>query len=138
MSKRKVHEKELRLADNSSASSGVAASLNQVEGVSTKKVRFAFKAVAFIAAVITLSWFFEGMREIGKEVSLVGVAYLFFGTTLTILLLLIQGYWIYIEEKSKGTLVKKIKLFDKIERASNAASQKRDGTDSSETRRGDR
>ncbi len=79
------------------------------------KVRLPIRLFAFTLTVITLSWFFEGWREIQKEPGLVSGAYLFFGTTFTLLLLAVQGYWIYIEEKSTGKLVRKVKLFDRIE-----------------------
>jgi hypothetical protein len=83
--------------------------------VKPAKVRLPIRLFAFTLTVITLSWFFEGWREIQKEPGLVSCAYLFFGITLTGLLLTLQGYWIYIEEKSTGKLVRKVKLFDKIE-----------------------
>jgi hypothetical protein len=83
--------------------------------VKPTKVRLPVRLVAFALTVITLSWFFEGWREIQREPGLVSCAYLFFGITLTGLLLAVQGYWIYIEEKSTGKLVRKVKLFDKIE-----------------------
>lgn len=79
------------------------------------KVRLPIRLFAFTLTVITLSWFFEGWREVQKEPGLIPCAYLFFGTTLTLFLLAVQGYWIYIEEKSTGKLVRKVKLFDKIE-----------------------
>ncbi len=83
--------------------------------VKPTKVRLPIRLAAFALTVITLSWFFEGWREIQNEPGLVACAYLFFGITLTGLLLTVQGYWIYIEEKSTGKLVRKVKLFDKIE-----------------------
>jgi len=83
--------------------------------VKPAKVRLPVRLFAFTLTVITLSWFFEGWREIQKEPGLISCAYLFFGITLTGLLLTVQGYWIYIEEKSTGKLVRKVKLFDKIE-----------------------
>lgn len=79
------------------------------------KVRFAFKAAAFIASVITLSWFFEGWRKVNEALTIAHVGILVGGTLLTLALIGLQAYWIYIEEKSKGTLKKKIGLFDKIE-----------------------
>lgn len=83
--------------------------------VKPAKVRLPIRLFAFSLTVITLSWFFEGWREVQKEPGLIPCAYLFFGTTLTMLLLGVQAYWIYIEEKSTGKLVRKVKLFDKIE-----------------------
>lgn len=79
------------------------------------KVRFAIKAAAFIASVISLSWFFEGWRKINESATLMHFGILIGGTLVTLALIGLQAYWIYIEEKSKGTLKKKIGLFDKIE-----------------------
>ncbi|HEY9713607.1 MAG TPA: hypothetical protein V6C72_09050 [Chroococcales cyanobacterium] len=78
------------------------------------KVKFSHKAMVFIAAVISLSWFFEGWRGIHKEASLVHYGTLIGGTLLTVALLGMYGYWIYFEEKSKGTLRKRIALFETI------------------------
>lgn len=93
----------------------VSAGVEMEALVKPAKVRLPIRLFAFTLTVITLSWFFEGWREIQKEPSLVSGAYLFFGTTFTLLLLAVQGYWIYIEEKSTGKLVRKVKLFDSIE-----------------------
>lgn len=79
------------------------------------KVRFAFKAAAFIASVISLSWFFEGWRKINEEATIIHFGILIGGTLLTLALIGLQAYWIYIEEKTKGTLKKRIGVFDKIE-----------------------
>jgi len=83
--------------------------------VKPNKVKLPIRLAAFALTVITLSWFFEGWREIQREPGLVSVSYLFFGTILTLMLLTVQGYWIYIEEKSTGKLVRKVKFFDAIE-----------------------
>lgn len=77
------------------------------------KVAFKFKVLAFVLTTITLSWFFEGCREI-REISLYSVSMLVGGTFLTLALLGMQGYWIYIEEKMKGTLKKRIGIFEAI------------------------
>ena len=87
-----------------------------------KKVRLAYKAAAFIAAVITLSWFFEGTRQVGQSVNLQSVGILAAGTVLTMFLLAVQAFWMYVEEKSKGTLTKRIKMFDSIEVSLEASS----------------
>ncbi len=78
------------------------------------KVGFALKAVAFCAAVVSLSWFFQGWREVNQAPGVASVALLIFGTSLTLLILGVMGYWTYFEEKSKGTLKKKIKLYEDI------------------------
>src|SRR5580658_1325096 len=79
-----------------------------------KVASFQMKAIAFVLAVIALSWFFEGWREVQKGPTLLHCAVLFAGTTATLLMLGVQGYWIYIEEKLKGTLKKRIGLFERI------------------------
>lgn len=78
------------------------------------KIKFALKAVAFCAAVISLSWFFQGWREVNQAPSPGSFALLIFGTSLTLLILGVMGYWTYFEEKSKGTLRKRIKLYEDI------------------------
>jgi hypothetical protein len=92
------------------------------------KVKFALKAAAFIATVITLSWFFEGCREVKTGCTLSHVAVLVLGTGTTIFMLCVQAYWIYIEEKVRGTLKRRVGLFEKIY----AWSNERNGGDSGE------
>lgn len=79
------------------------------------KIRFAFKAIAFIASVISLSWFFEGWRKVNEAATAMHFGILIGGTLLTLALIGMQAYWIYIEEKTRGTLKKRIGVFDKIE-----------------------
>jgi len=79
------------------------------------KVKFQVKLVAFIAATFFLSIFFEGYRQVSKEPSLFHFALLLIGTVMTGLLIWLQAFWIYIEEKSKGALTKKVVHFDKLE-----------------------
>ena len=43
-----------------------------------------------------------------------GVLILTAGTLLTLGLLVLQGYWIYFDEKSKGTLCRKISFYDRL------------------------
>jgi hypothetical protein len=83
-------------------------------GAATFKVAFAPKAIAFILTTVALSWFFEGWREVAKEVTLPHCLVLFAGVAFTALLLGVQGYWIYVEEKLKGALKKRIGLFETI------------------------
>lgn len=78
------------------------------------KIRFALKLVAFIAAVISLSWFFQGWREVNQTPGIASFALLAFGTSLTLLILGVMGYWTYFEEKSKGTLRKRIAIYEDI------------------------
>ena len=81
---------------------------------SVLKIRFLPKAIVFVGAVLTLSWFFEGWRRINTEPGIMGYVILVGGTVGTAFLLTLSAYRIYIEEKSRGALKRKIKLFDKI------------------------
>lgn len=83
------------------------------------KVKFIFKLINFCCAVLTLSWFFEGWRQVNANPSVEHFALLLVGTVLTILFLGVHGYWVYIEEKSKGTLKRQFGLFEKIHAATN-------------------
>jgi len=72
------------------------------------------KVAGFVGAVITLSWFFQGCRDCAESVTFPHVFTMFAGITLTLVLLMVQGYWVYIEEKLKGTLRKRIGLYERI------------------------
>lgn len=78
------------------------------------KVKFVYKFVNFSLAAYSLSWFFEGWREINKDLSVGNAAILVAGTVATLFFLAVHFYWIYFEEKSKGTLKKRVELFEKI------------------------
>jgi len=118
--------KDLRATNKGITTGDVTAAAVEAQVlVKPAKVKLSLRLFTFTLTVITLSWFFEGWREIQREPGFVSVAYLFFGTTLTLLLLAVQGYWIYIEEKSTGKLVRKVKLFDKIEAKLLARQQER-------------
>ncbi len=98
------------------------------------KVKFKVKAVAFSMAVITLSWFFEGWRKIHEGLSFAHVGILLTGIVGTVLLVSLMSFWIYVEEKEKGTLVRRLKLFDSLHesmlnaRTGRAESAQRKGT----------
>lgn len=77
------------------------------------KIKFALKAVVFCFSVVTLSWIFEGLRQCKGEATPQGLAYLLGGIVLTLLLVVMQGFFIYCEERSKGARTRKIALFDK-------------------------
>ncbi len=77
------------------------------------KVNFLLKVAAFCLSVVTLSWFFEGMRQCKEVASAQGLAYLIGGTVFTLLLVFLQGFFIYCEERSKGRHTRSIALFDK-------------------------
>lgn len=87
------------------------------------KVKFVYKFVNFCLAAYSLSWFFEGWREINKELSPNNAAILSAGTLATLFFLAVHFYWIYFEEKSKGTLKKRVELFEKIHLATQTKRQ---------------
>ncbi len=78
------------------------------------KISFRNKALAFIGTTIALSWFFEGWRRNQFQSHAPHIFVIVAGTALTIALLAVQGYWIYIEEKLRGTLKKRIGFYEKI------------------------
>jgi hypothetical protein len=82
-----------------------------------RKISFKAKTIAFLLATLSLSWFFEGWRQINSTANLGGWAIFALGIVSTLLTVGIWAYWIYIEEKSKGTLRKRIGLFESIERS---------------------
>lgn len=79
-----------------------------------QKVKFIYKLINFSCAAYSLSLFFEGWREFPKDTRLANGALLVAGTLLTLLFLGVHAYWVYFEEKAKGTLKKRIQLFEKI------------------------
>jgi hypothetical protein len=79
-----------------------------------KKITLAHKIIAFVASVIALSWFFAGWRAVNESTAPGGWLLLLGGTLATVLLVGLQGYWIYFEEKEKGTLRRRIDLFERI------------------------
>lgn len=80
------------------------------------KVRFKAKAAAFVLATLSLSWFFEGWRQINTVGNIQSYAIIILGTASTLFTLCVWAYWIYMEEKSKGTLKKRIVLFESVSR----------------------
>jgi hypothetical protein len=79
------------------------------------KIKFQVKALALVFSVLSLSWFFEGVRQIKTGVTFGHCVLLLSATVLTLALLWIQAFWIYLEEKSKGTLKKTVVHFDRLE-----------------------
>jgi hypothetical protein len=77
-------------------------------------IHWSYKLSAFIASVITLSWFFAGWRQVCESGTFMDWALLAAGTLSTIILLLLQGYWIYFDEKAKGSLKKHITFYEYI------------------------
>lgn len=79
------------------------------------KVRLPIKLTVIVLSVLALSWFFEGLRQVQHGLTLGHIAVFLGGVISTAVLLWVQGFWIYLEEKYKGTLRKKIEHFDKLE-----------------------
>lgn len=77
-------------------------------------IHLSVRVAAFIASVIFLSWCFAGYRSIRQAPSLTHWEFLAGSVLMTILMLGLQGYWIYFDEKDKGTLRRRIALFERI------------------------
>lgn len=78
------------------------------------RIHWSIRYSAFIASVFTLSLFFAGWRELMEQGRMSGAFLLATGVVSTLLLLGLQGYWIYFEEKNKGTLRRHIRLFEAL------------------------
>ncbi len=78
------------------------------------KVKTPIKLLALVCSVVALSWFFEGYRQVSQSPSITHVAVLILGIASTVFFLWLQAFWIYVEEKSKGTLTKQIAHFDRL------------------------
>lgn len=79
------------------------------------KVKPHIKWTVIIFSVLALSCVFEGWRQVQKELTFLHALILMGGILATALLLWVQGFWIYIEEKYKGTLRKRVEHFEKLE-----------------------
>jgi hypothetical protein len=79
------------------------------------KVKLPWKVVAFVAATISLSLWFESWRQVSRVQSLAHIMFFLAATLLTLLLVWLQAFWIYLEEKSKGTLTRRVAYFDQLE-----------------------
>lgn len=77
-------------------------------------IHWSLKWSIFAASVVSLSWFFAGWRAVNEHGALADWGLLAGGTATTLLLLSVQGYWIYFDEKAKGRLTKRVDLFEKI------------------------
>jgi hypothetical protein len=80
------------------------------------KLKTWVKLAAFVAATFSLSLFFEGWRQIHQNPNLQNILLFAVGIFSTIFLLWLNALWIYLEEKSKGTLAKRVVHFDKLEK----------------------
>lgn len=77
-------------------------------------IHWSIKWSVFAASVISLSWFFAGWRQVNQTGQLTDWALLAIGTLLTLGFIMVQGYWIYFEEKKKGRLTKRIALYERV------------------------
>lgn len=77
-------------------------------------IHWSIKWSAFIASTVSLSWFFAGWRQVNASGQLGDWGLLFAGIAVTLLLVMVQGYWIYAEEKGKGRLTKRFGMYEKI------------------------
>lgn len=77
------------------------------------KLPWTIKLPVFVASIVSLSWFFAGWRAVNEHPDLSACLLLFAGVLLTVFFVLVQAYWIYFEEKKKGSLKKTIALFEK-------------------------
>jgi hypothetical protein len=68
-----------------------------------------------ILSIFAMSLIFEGWRQLKTGLTLEHSLVLLLGIFSTAVLLWIQAFWIYVEEKSKGTLKKKIVHFDRLD-----------------------
>ena len=89
-------------------------------GIKPFKVKLSIKFAVIMLSVLALSLFFEGCRQIKEGITLEHIAVLIGGTLFTAILLLLQAFWIYLEEKYKGTLRRKNAHFEKAEEYWNA------------------
>lgn len=88
-----------------------------------EKMPKALTMSVFVLSIISLSWFFAGWRQVHETNNFGDWALLISGTLLTCLFVFLQAYWIYCEEKSKGTLRKQIVFFEKINQRVNVYRQ---------------
>ena len=112
-------------SDHAAPAGGVSPGDPGDKGARYFKVKLAYKLANFTCAVVSLSWFFEGWRQVGHGpgVNLGGVAWLVAGTVGTLVFLFIHGMWVYMEEKSKGTLKRSLPVFDRFYAALTAKRQ---------------
>jgi hypothetical protein len=79
------------------------------------KVKFQAKAFALVLSIVSLSWVFEAFRQIKSGANAAHIVLLIVALMATAALLWIQAFWIYLEEKSKGTLKRNIPAFESME-----------------------
>ena len=79
------------------------------------RVKRSIKTFVIVLSILALSLVFEGWRQINNGMTAGHTAVLFGGLVSTAFLLWLQAFWIYMEEKSKGTLKKKVVHFDRLQ-----------------------
>ena len=105
--------KSMESAVRANANNSMPAHLEQgADGASPLKIRMALKVLVFCCSTVTLSWFFEGLRQCKEVSGIQGPAVLIAGAITTLALVALQGFFIYCEERSKGRHTRKIALFD--------------------------
>ena len=72
--------------------------------MSAQRIHLGIRWGAFALSTFALSIFFAGWRAIHESNSWSGYAILLLGVVSTLSLLVLQGYWIYFEEKNKGAV----------------------------------
>jgi thiosulfate reductase cytochrome b subunit len=85
-----------------------------------QKVHWVAKLGAFAGSVLSLSWFFAGWRQVHEAPTAANWLLLATGVLVTAFLVTLQGYWIYFDEKAKGSLRKRIDFYERIHNALNA------------------
>ena|ERR1700722_8983227 len=80
------------------------------------RIKKSIKFTVIILSILALSLFFEGWRQIKTGITAGHLAILISGILSTIVLLWVQAFWIYVEEKAKGNLKKKVVHFDRLEK----------------------
>jgi hypothetical protein len=88
--------------------------LRQQRAEGDMSIHWSLRYSTFAASVYTLSLFFAGWRQVNQFGRFGDFALLAAGVVLTLGLLGVQGYWIYFDEKAKGTLKKRVQLFESI------------------------
>jgi len=79
------------------------------------RIKPSIKWTVMLLSILALSLFFEGSRQIRASITIGHIALLFSGILSTVFLLWLQAFWIYMEEKSKGSLKKKVVHFDRLQ-----------------------
>lgn len=85
------------------------------QSIKQLKVRKPIRIAVMVLCVLAMSCLFEGWRQVQQGLTFNHIFVLFSGIISTAFLLWLQAFWIYLEEKYKGTLRKRIEHFEKLE-----------------------